>query len=228
LTPDQWQELHEIRQKVRSLPLHMDYMKHDLFSILEDAEKRISTTGAKVIAVDYAQKIYIPNMNNEISAINTISGRFRDLALRKDVIVILVIRMDKAGAKASLSGESITGAEGYGASSLLSDVSGMLHTRLNKPFVVCDCKYDINIESPFEISTHHNLYLDKKSGNRMSKHTTTQALICGDCGEKLRNDKNRMGFIDLLKSRDGETADRIPAILIGPTVKFMEMEDTVL
>lgn len=211
LNKDQYHEILEVAGRLKSLgkKLFMADNKHDLGSILSDAMRRVEYDGAELIAVDYAQKVQMGEGSNRADKLARISSDLRNFALKYNIPVFGVLKMNRAGVSTALKGDDVVGDEIDGSSAFEYDCSTVFNIMVKKPELLCDCSSQVLDEY-------------KRTHKGHSKHKTNENITCYDCNGLIRKAANRYGRITITKARDGEMDNYVPIILHGAKLKLGE------
>lgn len=202
----------EVKARLSEVPLWMDNTKFGLMEILADAERRVQENNVGLIAIDYAQLIHVGDGGNRTGELERISQAFRMFGQKNGVGIIMVVRLDKAGAQNSLKGNDLTGAELHGSSSFHYDFSSLVSLYFDKPMWLCKC-------DPEEQFTWDD---DKES--LVSIHTPGIKKYCPKCMNYVKQSDGRLGNAYVLKARDGETYTKVPLKLDGSTLQITEVQ----
>lgn len=192
-------------------PMHMCSSKFSLSELLSDAERRVQENGVEIVTIDYAQLIRNGDGSNRTGELERISAAWRMFALKHNVAVMMICRLNQSGAKTALTGGELTGAELYGSSSMQYDFSALCTIQFNKALWLCQCPAN-------EQFTYNE---DKEKYEPI--HTQGVAKRCPKCGSRVAPADHRLGEINVLKARDGECFAKIPVRLSGPTLQMIEM-----
>ena len=202
----------EVKSRLAKLPLWMDNTKFGLMEILADAERRVQENGVKIVTIDYVQLIHAGDGGNRTGELERISQAFRMFAQKNNCAVVMVVRLDKAGASSSLKGNDLTGAELHGSSSFHYDFSSLVSLYFDKPMWLCKC-------DPEEQFTW-----DEDKESLVSIHTPGIKKYCHKCMQYVKQSDGRLGNAYVLKARDGETYTKVPLKLDGATLQITEVE----
>ena len=202
----------QVKSELSKLPLWMDNTKFGLMEILADAERRVQESGAGIITIDYAQLIHVGDGGNRTGELERISQAFRMFAQKNNCAIVMVVRLDKAGASSSLKGNDLTGAELHGSSSFHYDFSSLVSLYFDKPMWLCKC-------DPEEQFTW-----DEDKESLVSIHTPGIKKYCPKCMQYVKQSDGRLGNAYVLKARDGETYTKVPLKLDGSTLQITEVE----
>lgn len=197
---------------IRKLPLWMDNTKFNLMEIVSDAERRVQENGVRIITIDYAQLIQVGDGGNRTGELERISQAFRMFAQKNDCAVVMVVRLDKAGALSSLKGNQLTGAELHGSSSFHYDFSSLVALYFDKPMWLCKCPIHIQFEYNAEKESYQSV------------HPAGMHRLCSTCGTPVKVSDGRMGNAYVLKARDGDSFARIPLMLEGSSLQIKELD----
>lgn len=217
---------HEEFKEVIRVNEHLAQLGHDrkLFisdrkftewEIHEDIVRRIENDGLEIAMIDQAQLVKRGDGANRVNELEAISRGFRTLALRYNILVILLSKMNKAGMSSAFKGEEVFGTEMAGSSAFESDGSIVLSMMMRKPELICDC--------PDEVLKEY------KERTGKPRHPTNEFIWCKDCkgpnGKGLiRKAPRRLGWVSIPKARGGEVDDRIPLRFWGAKLRLEEID----
>lgn len=212
LSDEEFQEVAQLNAAIKQQyagKLFIDDQRFSLYQIQEDMLRRAETNGVTLFLVDYAQLISHGDGGNRVNELGYISRSFKTFAMNHNVAVVLVAKMNKAGAGAAFKGDEVYGTEIEGSGSFEYDASIILSMMMRKPELICLC--------PPEVLHEY------KIKNKKPKHVSNEFLTCSDChGPIVKSDK-RMGWISIPKSRDGAVDDKIRLVFDGPRLKLEEV-----
>lgn len=189
--------------------LFIDDQKFGMYEIGEDITRRVENDGLEIALVDYGQIVRNGSGQQRVTELSEISRFFRSLALRLNILLVMVAKMNKAGAAGALKGDEVFGTEIDGSSAFEYDASIILSMMMKKPELICDCSDQVLAEF-------------KMNNKGQPKHKTNEFISCRDCNGIIRKAPKRIGWVAIPKSRDGEVDDRIPLIYHGAKLDLQE------
>jgi replicative DNA helicase len=205
------QEVLRVTAYVKTLPIFVSDQKFTEFAIHEDIIRRVENDGVKIVVVDQAQLVSRGDGNNRVNELEAISRGFRLIALKYNIVVVLLSKMNKAGIGAAFRGEELSGSEMAGTSAFESDGSIILSMTMRKAEFLCECPDEEMIEF-------------KRNNKGRPKHPTNEFVMCRDCGAKIFKAPRRLGWLSILKARAGEIDDRINLVFTGAKLRLEERE----
>ena len=190
--------------------LFIEDKRSGLWEIMEDLHRRVENDGVNIALIDYAQLIHHGDGRNRVADLSAISRTIRAFTLKHNIVTILVAKMSKAGAGAAFRGEEMFGTEIEGSGSFEYDASIVLSMMLKKPELICNC-------------TDQELQAYKDKNNGKPKHKSNEKIHCDDCDGLIRKAPKRLGWISIVKARDGEVDDKMPIIYTGAKLRLEEL-----
>ncbi len=202
----------EVKSNLSKLPLWMDNTKFGLMEILADAERRVQENGVRIVTIDYAQLIHVGDGGNRTGELERISQAFRMFGQKNGCAIVMVVRLDKAGAQSALKGNELTGGELHGSSSFHYDFSSLVSLYFDKPMWLCKC------------DPEEQFVWDDDKESLVSVHTPGIKKYCPKCMNYVKQSDGRLGNANVLKARDGETYTKVPLKLDGSSLQITEVD----
>lgn len=193
-------------------PFWIDDSKFHLSELLADAERRVHENGVRMIAIDYAQLLQVGDGQKRYAELDRISQALRRFALKNECAVVVIVRLNQQGARSALKGEEITGAEIYGSSSFIYDLSSLVALHFDDPMWMCECPAEEQLRE------------DPESGRYQPIHEQGVNGFCSICGREVRS-RDRLGHATILKARDGDVRTKVDLLLSGATLSIRELRD---
>lgn len=214
-TREEAEEVARVTEYVKKLPIFVSDRKFSSFEIHEDIIRRVENDGVQIVVVDQAQLVRNGDGSNRVNELESISRGFRILALKYNILVVLLSKMNKAGMGAAFREEELNGTEMAGTSAFESDGSIILSMRMRKAEFLCDC-------SDEEMTEY------KRNNKNRPKHPTNEYPICLDCKKAGRRglifkSPRRLGWVSILKARAGEVDDRVNLVFHGAKLRLNEI-----
>lgn len=210
-TPEEVERFNYHKSRVEQLPIWSDNSKFGLMEILADAERRVQENDIKLVTLDYAQLVTAGDGTNRTAELERISQAFRIFANKNNVAVVMIVRLDKAGALNALRGGELTGAELHGSSSFHYDFSSLVTLHFDKPWWLCGCDLQKQIE------------WNDEEEKWQSKHQVGVRRYCHQCRGYVEKSDRRIGSAFVLKARDGDTFTKVDLMLEGASLRICEL-----